>query len=91
MKKYILIVLLILFCFPSYSGQSFPELSKALNLFLDGKMEKDKVIALIDKSELAVKVRDLEIIKINGVRTVRWHMVHPMDQAVFTARNVSKK
>lgn len=87
MKKIILLMLLSVFSFQSYAGESFPELSKALRLFVAGKMKKEKVMALIEKSELAVKVRDLEITTVHGVKTVRWHMVNPMDQAIFTAKN----
>lgn len=77
MKKIISLILLLSFSSFSFAGESFPEISKALKLYMAGKMKKENVIALIDKSSLPVKVHDLEITTIKGVKTVRWHMVSP--------------
>jgi len=91
MKKYILLLLISLLSFNVVSGESFPELSKALRQFMEGKINKQQMIKLIDKSPLAVKVKDLEVVKIKGVKTVRWHMVHPMDDASYKISHSRKR
>lgn len=77
MSKLLFATLCLSLSFSSFGGESFPEISQALKLFMAGKMEKAKVIALIDKSNLPVKVRDLEITTVRGIKTVRWHMISP--------------
>lgn len=77
MSKILFATLCLSLSLSSFAGDSFPEISRALKLFMAGKMKKEKVIALIDRSNLPVKVRDLEITTVRGIKTVRWHMISP--------------